>query len=308
MNNAVAIIGGTGQFGLTLAEKLIKKNNNIIITTRSVSRARKKIRKLKKIKIRKLDVLNKNQITKFLFKFKPKEIFYFAGQSSPALSFKRPNETYLSNFVGCKNFLEVIYLNNLKCKFINSSSCEIFGNINKKINLSTKKKPISPYGKAKLYSFNITKKFRENKSVSAYNAVIFNTESILRNKNFLIPKICMSAIRAKKFKKKTAFGNLNISREWNWCPEQCDAIIKLIKKKPHDFILSNRKLYSAIKMLEFAFGYFKLNYKDYIYFDKKYLRNKDITFVKSDYTGIKRIDLIYGKKLVYKLIKYFLTR
>tara|TARA_A100001011_G_scaffold392668_1_gene480753 strand:- start:90 stop:275 length:186 start_codon:yes stop_codon:yes gene_type:complete len=61
-------------------------------------------------------------------------------------------------------------------------------------------------------------------------------------------------------------------------------------------------------MLEFAFGYFKLNYKDYIYFDKKYLRNKDITFVKSDYTGIKRIDLIYGKKLVYKLIKYFLTR
>ncbi len=308
MNNAVAIIGGTGQFGLTLAEKLIKKNNNIIITTRSVSRARKKIRKLKKIKIRKLDVLNKNQITKFLFKFKPKEIFYFAGQSSPALSFKRPNETYLSNFVGCKNFLEVIYLNNLKCKFINSSSCEIFGNINKKINLGTKKKPISPYGKAKLYSFNITKKFRENKSVSAYNAVIFNTESILRNKNFLIPKICMSAIRAKKFKKKTAFGNLNISREWNWCPEQCDAIIKLIKKKPHDFILSNRKLYSAIKMLEFAFGYFKLNYKDYIYFDKKYLRNKDITFVKSDYTGIKRIDLIYGKKLVYKLIKYFLTR
>ena len=308
MNNAVAIIGGTGQFGLTLAEKLIKKNNNIIITTRSVSRARRKIRKLKKIKIRKLDVLNKNQITKFLFKFKPKEIFYFAGQSSPALSFKRPNETYLSNFVGCKNFLEVIYLNNLKCKFINSSSCEIFGNINKKINLGTKKKPISPYGKAKLYSFNITKKFRENKSVSAYNAVIFNTESILRNKNFLIPKICMSAIRAKKFKKKTAFGNLNISREWNWCPEQCDAIIKLIKKKPHDFILSNRKLYSAIKMLEFAFGYFKLNYKDYIYFDKKYLRNKDITFVKSDYTGIKRIDLIYGKKLVYKLIKYFLTR
>ena len=308
MNNAVAIIGGTGQFGLTLAEKLIKKNNNIIITTRSVSRARKKIRKLKKIKIRKLDVLSKNQITKFLFKFKPKEIFYFAGQSSPALSFKRPNETYLSNFVGCKNFLEVIYFNNYKCKFINSSSCEIFGNINKKINLSTKKKPISPYGKAKLYSFNITKKFRENKNVLAYNAVIFNTESILRNKNFLIPKICMSAIRAKKFKKKTAFGNLNISREWNWCPEQCDAIIKLIKKKPHDFILSNRKLYSAIKMLEFAFGYFKLNYKDYIYFDKKYLRNKDITFVKSGYTGIKRIDLIYGKKLVYKLIKYFLKK
>tara|TARA_A100001011_G_scaffold392668_1_gene480754 strand:- start:269 stop:400 length:132 start_codon:yes stop_codon:yes gene_type:complete len=30
MNNAVAIIGGTGQFGLTLAEKLIKKNHMIL--------------------------------------------------------------------------------------------------------------------------------------------------------------------------------------------------------------------------------------------------------------------------------------
>ncbi len=307
MNNVTAIIGGTGQYGLTLAEKIIKKNN-VIITSRSVRRAKRKKKILKKIKIINLNVLNKKNIENFILKYKPNKIFYFAGQSSPAISFKKPKETYLSNFIGCKNFLEIILFHKLKCKFINSSSCEIFGNIKKKINLKSKKSPVSPYGKAKLDSFNITKKFRIKEKVLAYNAVIFNTESIFRDKNYLIPKICMSAINAYKFKKKTAFGNLNISREWNWCPEQCDAMIKLIKKKPHDFLLSNGKIFSAIKMLEFAFDYFNLDYKDYIYFDKKYLRKKDINFVKSESAGEKRKDLVFGKKLIYKLIKYYQSK
>ncbi len=307
MNNVTAIIGGTGQYGLTLAEKIIKKNS-VIITSRSISRAKKKIKFLKKIKIINLNILDKKKIENFILKYKPKEIFYFAGQSSPALSFKKPKETYLSNFIGCKNFLEIILFHKLKCKFINSASCEIFGNVKKKINLKSKKSPVSPYGKAKLDSFNITKKFRNKKKVSAYNAIIFNTESIFRDKNFLIPKICISAINAYKFKKKTAFGNLNISREWNWCPEQCDVLIKQTKKTPHDFLLSNGKVFSAIKMLEFAFDYFNLNYKDYVYFDKKYLRKKDINIVKSAATGVKRKDLVFGKKLIYKLIKYYQSK
>ena len=61
-------------------------------------------------------------------------------------------------------------------------------------------------------------------------------------------------------------------------------------------------------MLEFAFDYFNLNYKDYVYFDKKYLRKKDINIVKSAATGVKRKDLVFGKKLIYKLIKYYQSK
>ncbi len=60
MNNVTAIIGGTGQYGLTLAEKIVKKNK-VIITSRSVSKARKKIKFLKQIKIINLNVLNKKK-------------------------------------------------------------------------------------------------------------------------------------------------------------------------------------------------------------------------------------------------------
>ena len=56
----------------------------------------------------------------------------------------------------------------------------------------------------------------------------------------------MAAIRAKKFGTKTAFGNLEIAREWNWCSEQCEYLLKFLNKKPQDFILSNGKLFSEL--------------------------------------------------------------
>ena len=194
----------------------------------------------------------------------------------------------------------------MSCKFVNSSSCEIFGNVNGKVNLKTRKRPISPYGRSKLLSHNIIKSYREKDNLLAYNAIIFNTESVYRDKSFLIPKICISAINAYKNNKKTGFGNIDISREWNWCEEQCEALIKFIKKKPHDFFLSNGKIYSAIKMLEYAFNYFNLDYRKYVFLNKKYLRKKDINYVKSDPKLSLKKSKIYGKKLIYKLIDYYL--
>ena len=145
----------------------------------------------------------------------------------------------------------------------------------KKIGLKTKKNPISPYGFAKLKSYQITKKFREKYNLSTYNAIIFNTESTLREKDYLIPKICIAAINAKKLGKKTEFGNLKIAREWNWCSEQCEYLLKFLTKKPQDFILSNGKLFTAIQMVKFAFDYFNIDYKPFILKNKKFFRKTD---------------------------------
>ena len=68
--------------------------------------------------------------------------------------------------MGCKNFLEVIQREKIDCKFVNASSSEIFSETKKKINIKSKKKPISPYGKAKLMSFYKTNYFREKKNKS----------------------------------------------------------------------------------------------------------------------------------------------
>ena len=316
MKNLVAIIvGGTGQFGIITSEFLLKKNYKVIITTRSINKKKKLFKKHSNLKLYKLDIYNKIKINKLLYKYKPSLVFYFAGQSSPAKSFLYKKETYKSNVLGCKNFLDVILKNNYNCKFVNASSCEMYGKINNKIKVSSIKKPINPYGLSKLKSFEITKKYREIHNIKTYNAIIFNTESFFRNKSYLIPKICLAAIYAKKYNLKTEFGNLKISREWNWCPEQVKYLLKFIKKTPQDFLLSNGKSYTAIQMLEFAFKYFNLDYRNYILINKKiFLRKRDMLQKKSNWQSclirnkIDRKILIYGNKLTSKLIEHYLKK
>ncbi len=304
------IVGGTGQFGLSLSQQLLRKKFKVLITTRSLAKARKKYNQ-NKFSLKKLNILKKNEIEQFLLEINPELIFFLAGQSSPGKSFYMKKETFLSNFIGCKNFLDVIKKNKLNCKFINFSSCEIYGNLKKKINLNSKKKPISPYGLAKLKAHKMTKKYRDNFNINSYNTIIFNTESKNRPRDFLIPKICLAAINAKKNSTITKFGNLDIGREWNWCDEQCKYLLMFIKRKPQDFILSNGKYFTATQMLKFAFSYYNLDYKKYIIFDKKFMRKADSFIKKSNYKAclkrnkIKRVDKIYGKKLIYKLIKYY---
>ncbi len=46
------IVGGSGQFGICLSQILLKKNYDIQITTRSVSKTKKKLRDLKINKIK----------------------------------------------------------------------------------------------------------------------------------------------------------------------------------------------------------------------------------------------------------------
>ena len=278
------IVGGSGQLGISLAKLLLKKKYKVIVTTRNVSLAAKKIPiRNKNLRLIKLDVLKKNQINSLIENIKPKIIFYFAGQSSPVLSHKKNKITYLSNVKGCENFLKILYETKIKTKFVNASSSEIFSKSVKKIGINSKKKPLSPYGKAKLISLNITKLFREKKKLNAYNAIIFNTESYYREKNYLIPKICIAAIKAKRYGKKTFFGNLDVSREWNWSDEQVIYLMKFVNKKPQDFILSNGHYYSAKKMLSYAFEYFNLNYKSFVETKKNYIRKKDFLTKKSNF-------------------------
>ena len=311
--NTAIIIGGTGQYGIILGNLLIKKNFNVIITGRN----KKKINILKKrypkLNFLKLSIYNKKTIKNFLIKNKPSILFYFAGQSSPSASFKMKKETVKSNFEGCKNFLDVIKNEGLNTKFFNAASSEMYGHVNKKIDLLTKKNPLSPYGYAKKKSFNIVKKYRDKFGMKNYNAIMFNTESNLRNKEFLVAKICLGAINAYKNKEKINLNNILVSREWNWCTEQCTILIKFISKKPQDFILSNGRSYSIKQMLKFAFEYFNLSYEDYIITKYKKLKKNEVKEKKSNfqkYFRINRINFkskIYGRKLIYKMIKDYLN-
>ena len=311
--NSAIIIGGTGQYGITLGNLLIKKKFNVIATGRNSRKMILLRKKFPRITFIKLNLYNKKKIKKLLIKKKPNFLFYFAGQSSPSASFKRKKETLKSNFNGCKIFLDTIRDEKLKIKFINAASSEMYGHVKNKIDLQTLKHPLNPYGYAKKRSFELVKKYRDKFGMKNYNAIMFNTESTLRNKDFLIAKICIGAINAFNKNEKLILNNTVVSREWNWCTEQCLLMIKFLSKKPQDFILSNGKSYSIKQMLNFAFGYFNLNYKNFVIEKFKKLNRNEVKEKKSDFQKyLKKNQIsfkskIFGKKLIVKMIKHYLN-
>jgi len=309
----ILIVGGSGQFGYYFCKIFLKKKFDIYVSTRNIKNTKlKKVRELsKKILIFKLDVLNPDQVRRSLFLIQPDYILYLAGQSSPAKSFTLKKETISSNFIGCKNFLKLIKKFNFKTKFFYASSSEIFGNVNCKVNLNTLKKPVSPYGVSKLKAFNLVKKYREKFYLPFYNGVIFNTESPLRPKNFLIPKICLSAIKAKKSKKNIffKFGNINVKRDWGWCEEYVLIIWKMLQKKPKDFMVATGKTYSVKFLLNIAFSYFNLNWRNYVIVDKSFFREKEINYVAANVYWLKKdfkfLPKYEGIDIIKKLISFY---
>jgi len=317
MNKTALIVGGTGQFGFYIAKILLKNKFKVHISTRSFNNNKFiKFRLLKKkINFIKINILKEEDIKKKILKTLPSYIFYLAGQSSVFQSFFKKKETLDSNFLGCKKFLNCIIKLKLNVKFFNASSSEIYGNNSKKLKISSKKNPISPYAASKLKSFKIVQKYRKIYKLKLYNGIIFNSESYLRPKEFIVPKICYSAIEAHKLSKKGKkkffkFGNINVSRDWGWCEEYANIIWRYLQKTPQDFIVASGKTFSVKELLDRAFSFFKLNWKNYIIIDKSLFRQKEIYCSRSNIYKLKQdigyVPKISGLDIVKKLIEYYL--
>jgi GDP-4-dehydro-6-deoxy-D-mannose reductase len=106
-----------------------------------------------KFKLYQVDLRRPEQIDKALKDFCPQAIFHLAAQSSPALSFKKPQETFEINLIGTVNLLESLRAANDKCRLILVSSCEVYGATDSDKPLSEEQSynPISPYASSKVF-------------------------------------------------------------------------------------------------------------------------------------------------------------
>jgi GDPmannose 4,6-dehydratase len=305
--NKKNLIIGTGVLGAYLALDLLKNNEKVIVTSRSKKKNIKNFQFLKiqnQIKFEKLNIKNIKEIEKIIKKYNPNKIFYFAGQSSLTKSNILKKETYISHFIGTKNFLDIIKKNELKCKFFKANSGYIFkpkkGKIDLECNFSNNK---NEYIQAQKKTFKLINKFRKFK-LNVYNLVFLQIESPLRSNNFFIKKVCIAA----KNKKRIVVGNIGTFRDYSWVTEITKSIIITSKLKSNNFIISAGKKISGRKILNIAYSLNKLDYKKYFKIDKKFLRkNEEKVLIGSSkntkYLNNKLKFKIYGKKLIEKMYK-----
>ena len=264
------ITGITGQDGSYLAELLLKYGYEVHgLVRRSSSFNRSRIEHLYQYKHEKEtkiylhygDVTDSSNIQRLIVDILPDEVYNLAAQSHVAVSFETPEYTANTDALGALRILEVIRSlhNEKKIKFYQASTSELFGKVLEiPQNEKTPFNPCSPYGVAKLYSYFITKNYREAYDLFTSNGILFNHESPRRGENFVTRKITLSIAKMLHgLQDKLYVGNLDAKRDWGYAPEYVKSMwLMLQKDNPDDYVISTGEMHSVREFIFESFNYF----------------------------------------------------
>jgi GDPmannose 4,6-dehydratase len=144
--------------------------------------------------------------------------------------------------------------------------------------------PRSPYGAAKVYSYWITKNYREAYGMFAVNGILFNHESPRRGETFVTRKITRAVAAIKAGKQDLLYmGNLDAVRDWGYAAEYVEGMWRMLQAdEPDDFVLATGGNYTVRDFLEIAFEHAGLNWEDHVRFDERYLRPTEVDALVGD--------------------------
>lgn len=208
----------------------------------------------------------------------PDEVYNLAAQSHVRVSFDEPEHTVDTTGAGTTRMLEAVRLSGIKTRFYQASSSELYGATPPPQNEETPFYPRSPYAAAKLYSYWITKNYREAYGLFAVNGILFNHESPRRGETFVTRKITRAVAAIKAGTQEHLYmGNLDAIRDWGYAPEYVEGMWRMLQAdRPEDYVLATGVGISVREFLEIAFGHAGLDWKEYVRFDERYLRPTEV--------------------------------
>jgi len=295
--NRALITGINGQDGSYLAEFLLEKGYEVFGTIKRNSVSENQTARLDSVykEIGKnliyADLCDQSSLISALHKSRPTEVYNLAAQSHVRISFDQPVYTALSTGLGTLNLLEGIRIIDPTIKMYQASSSEMFGN-----NIdsdgyqreTTPMNPVSPYGCAKVYSYNICRNYRQSYNLFVSNGILFNHESPRRGSNFVTSKVVKTAVQIKKgIKNELRLGNLNATRDWGHAKDYVKAMWQILQyDKPDDFVCSTGVSHSVKDLVDYTFSKLKIS-TDCVKPDKKYFRPEELDDLKGDSSKLK---------------------
>jgi len=300
MKKIALITGINGQDGSYLSEFLIDKGYEVwgILKRNSVSETQtnriQHLRESGKVQLEYADLTDMASLIKVLQKCTPDEIYNLAAQSHVRISFDQPLYTTNVVAIGTLNLLEAVKMITPNAKIYQASSSEMFGN-----NIdsdgyqreTTPMNPVSPYGCAKVYGYNICRNYRNSYNIKVWNGILFNHESPRRGTNFVTNKVVKAAVKIKLgLQDKLYLGNLNATRDWGHAKDYIKAMwLMLQTDTPDDYVCSTGISHSVKDLVIYTFNKVGLNWEDYVKIDQKHLRPEELKDLKGDCSKLKSI-------------------
>jgi GDPmannose 4,6-dehydratase len=316
----IALITGiNGQDGSYLAELLLDKGYEVHGTLKRNSVSENQTSRLDKVydklKLHYADLTDLSSLISVIQKVKPVEIYNLAAQSHVRISFDQPLYTAQATGIGTLNMLEAVKLVDPTIKVYQASSSEMFGN-----NIdddgyqreTTPMNPVSPYGCAKVFSYNICRNYRNSYSMKIWNGILFNHESPRRGTNFVTNKVVKAAVRISLgLQDKLHIGNLSATRDWGHAKDYVYAMwLMLQSDKPDDYVCATGVSHSVQDLCSYVFSSLGLDYSHYIVVDEKHFRPEELENLKGDSSKLRK-ELLWQPEYTFEsmldeMINYWL--
>lgn len=293
MAKTALITGITGQDGSYLAELLLEKGYQVhgvirrastFNTTRIDHLYQDPHDESARMFLHYGDMSDGSRLVTLLEKIEPDEVYNLAAQSHVRVSFDEPEFTGITTGLGTTRLLEAIRATGSPARFYQASSSEMFGATPPPHDESTPFWPRSPYGVAKVYSYWMTRNYREAHDLFAVNGILFNHESPRRGETFVTRKIAMAAAAIASGKQDRLYlGNLDAVRDWGYAKEYVQGMWRMLQADaPEDYVLATGTAYSVRDFLQFCFDAVGLDYEKYVRFDPRYVRPSEVDVLVGD--------------------------
>lgn len=285
--NVALITGVTSQDGSYLAELLLAKEYRVVGAVRDIGSARKKlpVELVGQIELVAWNMSSQADMTQVLAHVKPSELYNFAAYSSGTGMYDDPVGVGDLNGLAVARILESIREVDIKIRFCQASSREIFGEaLESPQTESTPRNPRSPYGAAKLFADGLIGIYRQRYGMFAVSAILFNHESPRRGLSFVTRKITHEVAKIKLgLAKQLYLGNLDAQRDWGFAGDYVRAMwLMLQQPRPDDYVVCTGESHSVREFCEYAFGHLGLDYREYVREDESsYRPNEPVLLVGS---------------------------
>jgi GDPmannose 4,6-dehydratase len=298
MSKKIALITGiNGQDGSYLSEFLLDKGYEVHGTLKRNSVSENQTSRLNSvfedIKLHYADITDLSSMIKIIQDCKPNEVYNLAAQSHVRISFDQPIYTANATGLGTLNLLESIKLVNKDIKLYQASSSEMFGNTIDHDGFqreTTPMNPVSPYGCAKVFSYNISRNYRNSYGMFISNGILFNHESPRRGTNFVTNKVCKEAVKIKLgLSKELKLGNLSATRDWGHAKDYVEAMWGILQlDSPDDFVCATGISNSVQNLCEYVFSKLEMDWSKYVTQDNKFYRPEELDNLKGDSSKLKK--------------------
>ena len=296
-NKTCLVTGIGGQDGSYLAEHLLNLGYEVHGMLRRNSTPEHQSTRLEliehKLHLYYGDVTDPLSCNSIMAEVMPDEVYNLAGQSHVRISSDVPHFTAQTNAIGALNMIEAVRTIAPHARYYFSASSEMFG---QEIDddgfqrITTRMRPVSPYGCAKLYGFNITRHYREAYGLHCSNGVLFNHESPRRASNFVTAKIVKAAVRILRgAENHVVLGNLDSQRDWGDSRDYVRAMHMMLQAdEPGDWVVATGQTRSVRDLCKCVFEWLELgDYQQYVLQDKRYMRPNELHLLRGDSTPMR---------------------